>query len=332
VIRLTLALLIALTAIAHAEREPLPEVELTIVGGDAVAAVVIEHVASWFEGTELSTHQQATLDPAAVLAKAGHPGVHVWIVLLDPKRVQIFFAVEDAKSTAPRYLMTVVTLDAGLDEIGIEELGQVVFPSADALWIGELETPRVEIEHELAQTTRSYALPTHRSAVHVAIGAEYQAIAQGHGINQSVGGTAAVLGHLGLRAHVAVLLPREASDGGVTVGFRGASIGAGGAIARPLARHTRLLGELGGGLDMVAYRPAMLPDPVLPTAGGIDAQPIVYARVGASVALGACSLAIEAVANVHLRRTHYDIELDGMTHELVVPWLLQPGVAATLTW
>jgi hypothetical protein len=275
------------------------------------------------------------LDSDTVFANLGRPGVRVWIVLSDPNRVRVFFSVQDAVTVAPRYLMIEVPLDEGLDEIGIEQLGQVVYPSAHALWMGEVETPRVDLERELHATAPS-PLPARRSTVstmRISIGPEYEAVAQGEGINQSIGGTVAVFGQrLGLRAHVAAMLPREASNGGMTVAFHGAGVAAGGALAHPLGRRTHLLGELGAGLDIIAYRPTMLPAPALPMPGGTDVQPIVYARIGGSVALGSSSLAIEAVANLHLRRTHYDVELDGESRELVVPWLFQPGIAATVTW
>ena len=339
------ALLVVCAVTAPALADPVPpHVDLAIVGGEAKADVVAERVTSWFRGspTALWVTRQEALNPSAVLEPSGHLGVQVWIVLTDLPRAQIFFAVQAQAQKPTRYLVTDLVLDGGLDELGIEQVAQIVYPSALALWAGNMETSRSEVERELQKPAvheqNPPPPPRDRSRRTAAIGAEYAAMYGGGGLAQTVGGNVSMLmrtptSAIGARVHLGALLPRSEAASGVMLDLSGTVVG-GGAIAEwKISDRVWLPAEIGLGAQIVHYRAAMLTDPVLvATGGGVDTQPIVYARYSVRVDLGGVGLDIAALFDVHLTRTHYDISVDGNRYAALVPWLVQPGLAAGVTW
>jgi hypothetical protein len=342
VIARALVVMCALAVPALAEPVP-PHVDLAIVGGEASADVVAERVTSWFRGSPTAlwvTHQEA-LDPSAVLEPSGHLGVQVWIVLTDLPRAQVFFAVQAQERKAPRYLVTDLTLDDGLDELGIEQLAQVVYPSALALWAGNLESPRSEVERELHQPIVRERAVTPRpdaSRRSAAIGAEYAALYGGGGLAQTLGGNASLLvrsptSAVGARVHLAAMLPRAEAASGVMLDLSGTVAAVGATAEWKVSKRVWIPAEIGLGAQIVHYRAAMLSDPTLvATGGGVDTQPIVYARYAVRIDLGGVGVDIAALFDIHLTRTHYDISVDGNRFAALVPWLVQPGLAAGVTW
>jgi hypothetical protein len=274
----------------------------------------------------------------------------VWIVLADTS-AHVFYSVQERPGEAPRFLVNDVPLDGGLDELGIEQLAQVVYPSALALWAGSVESSRSDVEHELqhrpgdtnaASPPLFLQPPPTEHAAHArrtsAIGAEYGATLVGAGLAQTLGAHASLIHEnattaIGARLHVTALLPRQETASGVELDLVGASAALGATAAYRIAERTWLPAELGASLELVHYRAGMLADPMLvATGGGLDAQPIVYARCGVRVEVGAAILGLEAILDVHLARTHYDIATGGNQYAVMVPWLVQPGLAAQVAW
>jgi hypothetical protein len=328
----------------------LPRVDLAIVGDPASADAVGQRVTSWFHGskTHVWTTKLVMLDPAAVLAPASQLGVQAWIVLVDPSVARVFFAVEESAGTTPRFLVTDVALDSGLDELGLERLAQVVFLSAGALWAGNVESSRADVEHELhakpgdALTAPPPLFlqpppPEPKPPLRAELGAEYAAMIAGDaGTGQAVRATIRISRGGGFAATVrgGIIVPHEAQNAGVGVELSALTARAGAGVQRALGASTTIEGELGAGIDVVMYRVAMLDDPnlrALPEA--YDTQPLAYARTGMRFRLGERTLLlVEAVLDVELRRTHYDIVQNGNELAVVTPWLVQPGVSAGLAW
>ena len=341
-----------LSAEARAGDPVLPQIELAIVGDAANADVIGARIASWFHGqtTLVWTTRLASLDPASVLAPVDHPGVQVWIVLGDPQTAHVFYAVQQHPGETPRYLVTDVSFDSGLDELAIERLAQVVYPSAVALWAGNVEMSRADVEAELRHRPGDKPAPTspplflqppprEPSTLRFRIGSEYAAMFDGDaGIAQHLDATASALWQrddstFGGRVRVGALLPHDTTVSGVELDLEGASFALGAAAAHRIARRTWIPAELGVGLDVVHYHTGALENPAYqPTAGGFDAEPLAYARTGIDFALGTLSINIELILDVQLRRTHYDISDAGNEMPLVVPWLVQPGLAAGVLW
>src|SRR3954467_15144913 len=110
---------------AHSTPAPvLASVDLAIVGNSPHADLVEDRVASWFRGQGIvaRTMRLGALEPSTVLAPTDRAGVRVWITLGEPKAAQVFFVVQERAGEAPRYLVNDVTLDDGLDELGVEQL------------------------------------------------------------------------------------------------------------------------------------------------------------------------------------------------------------------
>ena len=344
--------ILMLATTVHAGDAPPPQVQLAIVGDAANADVIGKRIASWFRGqaTTVWTTQLETLDPALVLTPTDHPGVQVWIVLSDPNIAHVFFAVQEVPGQTPRYLVTDIAFDSGLDELAIEHLGQVVYPSALALWAGNVESSRADVEAELRHQPGDGPAPIspplflqppppEPSTLALHLGTEYAAMLDGDaGLAQKLGATASALWRrdettFGGRVHLGALLPHDTTVSGVQLDLEGASVAIGAAVERTMSRRASIPAELGVGLDLVHYRTGMLENPAFqPTAGGYDLQPLVYARSGVRLALGTVSITIELILDVQLRRTHYDVVDAGQQMPVVVPWLVQPGLAASLLW
>jgi hypothetical protein len=269
-----------------AETKP-PTVELAIVGGRERADLVEERVSSWFraEHGALTAARLQALDPAAVLAARGPAGVRIWVVLADPTLAQVFFAVRERDGAAPRFLVTDVALPSGLDELGIEQLALVVYPSALALWAGNVESARAHVEQELrhrpgdalAASFPVFLLPgpqrdETRAPSRLAIGAEYGVVNTGAGVAHRIGALASIGGRdpsvrVGARLHVAALVPRDVVAAGVELELVGATAALGVTVIAP-RRAFDLVAELGAGLELVRYRTGALADPsLMPTDG-----------------------------------------------------------------
>ena len=338
---------------AHADPDQVPpQVALAIVGDAANADAVGKRITSWFRGqsTTVWTTELEALDPASVLAPVDHPGVQVWIVLTDPHSAKVFFAVQEKSAQTPRYLVTDIPFDSGLDELAIERLAQVVYPSALALWAGNVESSRADVEAELRHQPGDGPAPISPPlflqppppdprVLGFRIGSEYAATFDGDaGVAQKLGATASALWRrddttFGTRFHLGVLLPHDTTVSGVELDLEGASTGLGATYERKVSKHASIPAEVGFGLDVVRYRTGMLANPIfLPTAGGYDVQPLAFARTGVHLELGGLSVGIEAILDVQLRHTHYDVSEGGAQMPVVVPWLVQPGVAANVIW
>lgn len=157
----TLALLAAISLLAahfparadsNSRTASVPEgpsaVHVVIVG--QAPASLEERISSWFPASSMVTTvtRQESLDPAEVLHPATIWPVGVWVVIREPG-ARLFFSVDMADGTKPRYLTNDLELEHGLDEVGMEQLAQVVYFSSLALWRGELESARNDVERAL---------------------------------------------------------------------------------------------------------------------------------------------------------------------------------------
>jgi hypothetical protein len=340
----------------------LPSVELAIVGASSDADLVEDRVASWFHGQGIVARaaRLPSLEPSTILAPTDRVGVRVWIVLGEPKSAQVFFVVQERAGQGPRYLVNNVALDNGLDELGVEQLAQVVYFSSVALWAGNVESSRSDVEQELAHRSAAGA-PAPRGAVvappapplspsreararepgnrtSVRVGAEYAAILTGaEGVAQTVGATVSVVGQRftleqGARLRAAIVLPRHATKSGVELDLRGMSFGLGFISARKVADRTWIPAELGLGIDLLRYRTGTVDTSYQAAPGGLDARPIAYGRWGVRVDLGAVRIGVDALVNIQLVRTRYEISAGGERAAILVPWVVQPGLSAGASW
>ncbi len=331
-----------------------PRVELTIVGETPNAETLETRVLSWFRGqatTTVSSRSRA-LDSDSVLAPSSEPGVRVWIVLRTPTAARVFFAVQERALDSRRYLVNDVELDGGLDELGMEQLAQVVYLSAMGLWAGNLESSQKEVEERLRSIDVEQHPPPPRPKprpaaklepppprASIRAGFEYWARYQGdEGLANGPGATFGIFAspsphELGARLHAGLLLPRRLDATGVEIELRGASFALAMAVDVKAARNFWLSMEAGPGLDVVSYDTVSLEDSKLqPHSGDVDLRPLAFASFGLRAKLGSVNLGAAALLAVQLVRTHYDVTQDAQQSEILVPWLVQPGVSLGIFW
>src|SRR5262249_14774195 len=128
--------------------------------------------------------------------------------------------------------------------------------------------------------------PEHTTGSHrrwVALGAEYGFDVAGAGFAHELGAHATLLASrsIGVRLHLAGVLPHATTASGVELMLEGARGALGVAASHPIAGRTSLAGELGGAVEVISYHTGALADPsLMATPGGLDKQPIVYAHAG----------------------------------------------------
>jgi hypothetical protein len=351
--RIAAALAIAaLCLTTPAKAEPLPDVEVAIVSATGGTEELGERITSWFraQNIHVETKIRATLESEAVLAPP-RAGVHVWVAIL-PSQARVFFAVKARDDDPPRYLVSEIPYETGLDEVTVEQIGQVIYLCATGLWEGNLESSREEVVAKLEKPSSPAPAPTPAPApihdtpsapppaagaipISLRLGVEYAARWRGDpGLANLVGGSLGVLQKTGAFAfggqlRVAVLLPQTATSSGVDLVTQGATVTVGPFAERVVRRGTWLSLEAGLGVDAIRYRTGALADVSLrPADGGTDLQPFAITRAGARFELGPIVLGVDALLVAELLRAHYDLASAGGRAELIVPWRVQPGLAA----
>jgi hypothetical protein len=336
---LSFATMPARAAVPPADDPPL--VELAVAGDAGGAELVAARVESWFQG-QVRVARSASAAPRAAPGPADHAGIRVWIALEGPTAARVLFAVQRSPAQPPRYLVSDVPVDEGFDELGVERLGQIVYLSAMALWEGNVGSSPAEVEQWLRW--RPNAAPRHEEPAHpgrwmLRVGAEYVAsVAGDEGVGQSVGAHVAALHErgayrLGARLRAAVLVPREVTSSGVTLGLRGTSFALGAALDGKVGARLWIPAELGLALDVVRYRTDAINDPTYRAdAGGTDVRPVAYSRCGISVDVGGVSLGVAALIDIDLVHAHYDLSDNGHRSAVLTPWIVRPGISAGASW
>lgn len=329
---------------------PPPRVELTLVGEAPGGSALLERATSWFRDPRVTTEstRASAVDADAVFAPGGVAGVRIWIWLRTPSAARVFVAAHEPATGAARYWVSDVPLRSGLDELGSEELAQLVHLSALAVWAGNLESRRSEVEASLAPsppTSKPAPPPRDRSAAADAgkptraftLGAQYSLrFAGDEGVPQVV---AAVLGvawraprrESALRAHVGALIPRHVTSSDLQLSLAGA-----GALLEAVGAWQQtsslwLTAAAGPGLDVVHFS-AVSTEMVQAEPAATDVRPFAQAGLGVRADLGAVSFNATALVLVQWLRVHYDVMRDGKQEEVLAPWLVQPGAALGATW
>jgi hypothetical protein len=133
--------------------------------------------------------------------------------------------------------------------------------------------------------------------------------------------------------HLQLLLPHEPIGSGVKVDLRGVTTRLGVAFARRASPRAWLTSELGPGLDIVRYEARAVDDgPLRQSPGGVNPQPFGYVSLGVRVDLGALSIFAQGMLVIQLLRTHYDTAVGDVRSEVVIPSIVQPALAAGLSW
>ncbi len=317
-----------------------------VTNGDLLSARVL----SFFAGgsTKTQATRIAALDANVVFSPAEVPGVRVWISMPTSTTARVVFAVQDGKDGAPRFLVNDVTLDGGLDEVGQEQLAQVVYLSAHALWAGNVGTSQAEVEQrlELARKPaapppplpKPKAPPPPPATPWFHLGAEYAL--RSHGDEGVSHGPAIVVGGglpreefgLGAWLHLGFWFPRAAEQGSLELDLAGGSVRGGLAPSWRVSQSVWITTEAGPGLDVVHYTPKFSDAAVTPQESSWDFRPFVYGGVDVKWALGSINVSLATLLVFQLQHTHYDITTGGVSSEVLVPAVVQPGIAVGLLW
>jgi hypothetical protein len=336
-------------AAAPSEGAPPPRVELVLVGDQAGGGLLLERTMSWFRDPRVTTEatRGSSVDAAAVLAPGASAGVRIWIWLRSPSSARLFIAAHDTETGADRYWVSDDPLPSGLDELGSEQLAQLVHLSALAVWAGNLESRRSEVEAGLASEAAkpapiappAQAAPreaeTSRSLLRLGAGYSLR-FAGDEGAPQVV---SAMLGYglhqprreLSLQANVGVLIPRSVSSSAVELDLKGASAWLEAAGEFQQTERFWLTCAAGPGIDVVSYH-ASHSETLRAEPGGTDVRPFAQAALGARLDVGGVSVHIAALVLAQWLRVHYDVARDTGQSEVLVPWIVQPGAAVGVTW
>jgi hypothetical protein len=348
-----------------------PKVSLAIVGEAAGSKDLGGRIGSWFHApTAVDVTRLARLAASSVFAPTGEPGMRIWVIVLSATSAHIVFAVEQGAGQPARYLVHDMELEHGLDELAIEQLSQVVYMSAMALWAGNVESSRRDVEESLlpappalttaaaptaggagvaarsplgarqAAPARDQATPAADAVqTHVRAGLDYELRDAGdEGALQTVGVTVGVerrqsAWDLGANLVGSVLVPNQPAKSGIHLDVRGVTLGLGLEAARRIGGGTWVGVEAGPGIELVSYEVTSIDQASLqPNAGGVNPRPIASVRAGVRADVGPARVGLDALLVVGMTRTHYDVLVDGNKSEVLVPWIAQPGLALAVSW
>ncbi len=374
-LRLAAALLVTeVAAVAEpgGTNEPAPSptvpgfVLVVVPGAAQPPASLEERVLSWFSAdtVKVSGRRQQQLDPASVLAGPEEPGVKVWLLPRTTTTVRLFFSVKDPAGAPIRYLVTDFALPRGFDELGLEQLSQVIYLSATALWEGRLESSRREVELGLSVATAPATAPSAvpkrpvilepearrpasarpvprrgRDGLSPLAGLEYSARLRGHeGVAQGPGGFFSLsLGHgvlaFGGRMRAALLLPTSVGRRQIELELRGYSFSLGPWLARRVAERLWLDAELGVGADVIRFDASAARGSGWTTGAPVwEPRPLLVGRIGAQAPLGGFRIGVTVGVALQLLKTRYDVTEPSGHSVLLTPWRLQPATAVELSW
>jgi hypothetical protein len=349
----------------------MPELRLVMVDGGTVAppASLEARILSWFstESLELGVERLPQLDTAGVLRGPETAGVSVWLLTRSVSQVRLFFAVRDSAEGNVRYLMTDVPLENGFDELGLEQIAQVAYLSAKALWEGRVESTRGQVEQGLSESSApssTPAVPTvapsstprlpaaSRSAppspdrprarsftLAPRTGVFYGARARGgEGAAHGPGATFALVAQssellLGGRLRAQVLVPHTSERGPIELDLRGYALTVGPWMQRRVYERTWVSAELHAGVDVLRFAPRARDGGSWKTSPAEwEPRPLLAASAGVHAELGFLQVGVVVQVAVQLLKTSYEVTEPAGTRELLTPWLVQPGGALEISW
>jgi hypothetical protein len=343
-------------------KDGLASLEVSIeFAGVAHAELLAAKTASWFESGSLrfSSRERDALDTEAWL-RASSTGLRVLVDGGDSERLRLWFVLESAG--ARRYLTREQSLPTGLDEIGLENVAQLIFSSALALAEGREETPRERVVEQMQQPLRAATdtnpyprsapraqewtqpapLPTvtvrHRTT-EFAAGAGYELRFSGpegllHGPRLSLG-VRQKPAHWERTVGVAVTLfvPSQFEQADYAVTRRGYSARLEGLAVHVSSAALHAGASVGLGADWLWLSPQSLASQQF-TAGSTRRSLRAFASVAAGLwlRLGAVRASMELECVAPFSRAHYDVEEAGIRRESVTAWPMQPALRLALRW
>lgn len=290
------------------------------------------------------------IEPNEVLrAQPSEVAVRCFIDLSALPRARLYFADRSAQ----HFLARDIDLARGLDDLGKEELGQVVASSIEVLLdnaasgmdrnhMTSVLTDRPPASAAQPEPGADVSVPSQISSVTFELGAFYSlqafasdiAVSQGPGAFGTVGAPFRST-RLSLRWSAQLVLPQQLEGPllGTRLDTTALRIGLGG--ERDLGERSRVGLWLGGGLDVVYIDPrqgstqdAELTSPRYSQITLLSAVAEFSVRVSRDVRL-TCAF----VADSDLRPRHYDVTTPTGVTSVLEPWRVRPGIiVGVATW
>jgi hypothetical protein len=316
-------------------------VELVLVGSLATDAMFRDRATSWFDAQRflVSVQTAPTVDRARLLAPPRKRVLSVWVALHGDS-ARLYF-VASTGGDEPRYLVRTLLLANGLDEIGAEELAEVLHLSALALLEGELSTSKRELERAIGEsgaTRQERAIEDELSRKRPAgspVAAESTfdlGVGYGVSFHSDEGvwhGPRAQLGlrlgsALGLVVSSAIALPQTVELGPVDLHTQALALNLGLRFARRLTASFAVEAVAGPGVEIVRYEPRSASSSVTARAGDTEARPALVAGGAASIGPSSMRAALVAELALSLTRTRYEISGGTERRRIAEPALLIP--------
>lgn len=317
----------------------------------------------WLEpsGLTVTIVGSSSLDVRTVFAVDRDPTrIRIWLTMPASNLVRLTFADPQAE----RFLVRDVPLERSLDELGREQLAQVLLAASQAFRERREDTPREQVERALEQPpdrVGSNDVARANGSRKGAPGADSPppSGADGREAGPSLGwapsaryamrykGPEGVSHGPGIVLESTFAWPRARLGGSIEARYEFAHhvqtddvllsistlalrVGLVGALG---AERSGLLGEVGFGLDRDAIEThARTGSNVEPRPATDDQHALVYAGAGPYFRWGRLRASLGLSVDVALVRTHYDVIAEGKPVRVLTPWQVQPGAFASAAW
>jgi hypothetical protein len=344
-----------LFALRRVEADPAPPGASTpraviVVASDGSRADKLEDLLSELlgrDGVELAFESRERFDPHEVLSPSGAGSdIRVFIDLTEPNLARLYFRAPDGE----RFLVRSLALDSSTDDLGREQVGQVVESSTLTLLHSQaglsreqaasaIEAARPEPAKPLPVNTSPASKPPRGtsapaptpSALHGDVALRYgfeslgDAIALRHGPGIELAVAQSVLG-------ARVTLERgfeqaiHAPDFAATEQVYSARLL--GELGVRVAAHQRAAVAVGGGIDVAHLDPGPpLAVDVTASAPKTHVVPIVRAELRYELTFAPVTVAAAGFTDIACAKTHYDVIEDGNVHRVASLNTLRPGAA-----
>jgi hypothetical protein len=276
----------------------------------------------------------------------GDRTVWVFVELSDPHTARIYFRGPQGQ----RFLLRELALQGGLDEFGLELIGEVVESSVEALLHSSAGLSRDQARVALADRARlaeGRREPAPRAAPLAGdtprfagwLGLRYAAQWWGSDLGAADGPGAEIglewRGPALFRATFGVerWLDRTFVSSEVRALIQSWPLRLSVDVGIPAGREQVWLVGLGAGFDVTRVEPGPSVDPsVTPAAAQTHVVPVGRVELRYEISAGSFRLSLAAFADVSMLQTHYDVERGANAERLAVTWPLRPGAALVFAW
>jgi hypothetical protein len=305
----------------------------------------------WFgpAAERLTVRTASTWSKDAILASDGaRDTLNVWVIQVSPSLARLYFV--DAFER--RYYLRNVPLHAGLDEVGRENLAQIIVTSTVAFAQQRVSTNLKDIEQALAaprSETRPASILHQPASPTTTRGPEparwtlrgggfygvtfEQADELRHGPGILIGVVrTSMQKRLTLNAKAQYCWPQTINRSDVALSANTFAIRSTLGLDRYLSENGSFGIEWGVGIDDVHVKARQSPQNTVVPHSVTLLRPATSLGVRAALIQNDVQWALLAGATLYLARTHYDVMIGGEAKVEYRPYIIQPQLALEATW